>query len=171
VGTAIAAVLADRSPRVPKFVDEFIGVRRSICAPHRPKSAYMTTAATKSSMGAANAIFRRTARSCAAPFACHAAHRSSKPGESPPAVDVVIEGGAAIVGTSVTMCPHASGFSEGLARMAESSEKSIWPVGHARSFEHLTNAFRHRLCRLAPYAEKQNRGDQARADENQPAGS
>ena len=75
----------------------------------------MTTAATRSSMGATNAIFRQTARSCAAPFACHAAHRSSKPGEPPPAVDVFIEGGAAIVGTSVTMCPHASGFGEGLA--------------------------------------------------------
>lgn len=71
----------------------------------------MTTATTTSSMGSATAILLRTARSCAAPFACHAAHRSSKLDESGTGRDVAARCGFASICTSVVtsviMCPHA----------------------------------------------------------------
>jgi hypothetical protein len=63
----------------------------------------MTTAPTTSSMGAAIDIFRRTARSCAAPLACHAAQRSSNVADS--VTDVDVPGGATTVGTAMVMCP------------------------------------------------------------------
>lgn len=65
----------------------------------------MTTAETTSSMGAAIAIFRRTARSCAAPLACHAPQRSSNVADSVTGADVGVPGGATTVGTVVAMCP------------------------------------------------------------------
>jgi hypothetical protein len=65
----------------------------------------MTTATTTSSMDAAIAIFRRTARSCAAPLACHAAQRSSNVVESVTGMDVGVPGGATTVGTALAMCP------------------------------------------------------------------
>jgi hypothetical protein len=65
----------------------------------------MTTATTTTSMGAAIAIFRRTARSCAAPLAWHAAQRSSNVADSVTGVDVGVPGGATTVGTAMAMCP------------------------------------------------------------------
>ena len=96
----------------------------------------MTTAATTSSMGAAIAIFRRTARSCAAPLACHAAQRSSNVADSVTGVDVGVPGGATTVGTAMAIVPLThKGFGEGWARMAEGSEKqepSFYPMTSAK---------------------------------------
>ena len=94
----------------------------------------MTTAATTSKMGAAIAIFRRAARSCAAPLACHAAHRSSNVVDSATGVDVGVPDGATTVDTVVAMClSRPKGFGEGWARMAEGSEKQeppFYPIAH-----------------------------------------
>src|SRR3954466_10120497 len=74
-------------------------------------------------MGAAIAIFRRTARSCAAPFARQAAHRSSKLEASGCVVDIAHGADATPVGSSMAMGPSHNGFGEGWAGMAEGSEK------------------------------------------------
>ena len=63
----------------------------------------MTPAATKISKGAVFAIFRRTARSCAAPFACATAHRSPKLADSVTAVDVAVCAGAITEDPSMAM--------------------------------------------------------------------
>jgi hypothetical protein len=66
----------------------------------------MTIATTASSTGAAIAIFRRTARSCAAPLACHAAQRSSNVADpATGGVDVGVAGDATTAGTPMPMCP------------------------------------------------------------------
>jgi len=56
-------------------------------------------------MGARNAILRRTARSWAAPLACHAAHRWSKSADSGAVVNGGACGGAATVGTAIGIRP------------------------------------------------------------------
>ena len=65
----------------------------------------MTTATMTSSTGAAIAIFRRTARSCAAPLASHAAQRSSNVADSVMGVDLGVPGGATTVDTVMAMGP------------------------------------------------------------------
>src|SRR6185503_2350675 len=81
------------------------------------------TAAMAIKMGATTATLRRNARSCAAPLACQAAHRSSTLAASPAVVD---EGasGTATDGTSMVMRPSLKGFGEGWARMAEGLRKA-----------------------------------------------
>jgi hypothetical protein len=74
-------------------------------------------------IGAAMASLRRTARSCAAPFACHASQRSSKlkeAGGTGVAVETSAVGGAE---GPFDMQPSQQGFGEGWAGMAEGSEK------------------------------------------------
>jgi len=76
----------------------------------------MTIAATTISMGTAIAIFRRTARSCAAPFACQAAQRSSELAASDFVVDTAAGDGAAAMDRLIAL-------REGLTGMAQGSEK------------------------------------------------
>ena len=85
-------------------------------------------AAATARIGAAIVTLRRTARSCAAPRACQAAHRSSNVG----VVDGAAVSAAAscVVGrntstgkVSTGMTPPQQGFREGWAGMAEGSEK------------------------------------------------
>jgi hypothetical protein len=77
--------------------------------------------------GAAIASLRRTARSCAAPFACHASQRSSKLEEAGgtvlSAVVTVKTSGVGGSEGSLDMQPTQQGFGEGWAGMAEGSEK------------------------------------------------
>jgi hypothetical protein len=119
----------------------------------------MTTATTTSRMGAAIAIFRRTARSCAAPLTCHAAQRSSNVAESVTGVDVGVPGGATTVATVLAMCPLTpEGFGEGWARMAEGSEKQDFAFYTDRAPSRsnfcktrpFSVGFRRRICREQP---------------------
>ena len=117
MGLATGTVLPDRSRAVPKS-DEFTDLHRTNGVGQRPKSAYITTTATKVSTGAAIMLLRRTSRSCAAPFACHAAHRCSKLADSADAVDIVVGVDATTAAPSMAMDPHARGFGEGSTMVA-----------------------------------------------------
>jgi hypothetical protein len=76
--------------------------------------------------GAAMASLRRTARSCAAPFACHASQRSSKLEAGGMGCAAVVAVKMSDVGGdegSLDMQPSQQGFGEGWAGLAEGSEK------------------------------------------------
>ena len=75
-------------------------------------------ATTAARTGAAIAIFRRTARSCAAPRACHAAHRSSKPA-GPSSTPGCVRRSSGESGDTLTDTETPTeGFGEGSTRMA-----------------------------------------------------